>query len=301
MRSPPTAARRRCAKSRFIGGLTDEAIEQQFRFARQRDYLELAKEARRHRGGAVQGGRRLPAKRRAQVETALARDFASALEEIVAHRLLRRARPRSSSIACCRPPRTSCARRAPADPKCDARRAVAAQRSRADLGDAQGDPRRSHRQRLADPALHRSGGQAQVRRGEGLRAGARRAALRHVRRRVHARGRAVHVRGPARAAGAPRTRRCATSPTWSTTSTYATTSSGARRRAASPRSSPASASSTAKTTPGSPPGRPCSTPSTARSSSEAASRAPDRAESRLALRPRGRILRPYPRRNAPCT
>src|SRR3954462_13232013 len=34
-------------ESRFIGGLTDGAIEQQFRFARQRDYLELVKEARR--------------------------------------------------------------------------------------------------------------------------------------------------------------------------------------------------------------------------------------------------------------
>src|SRR5947208_7248805 len=34
-------------ESRFIGGLTDDAIEQQFRFARQRDYLEAAKLARR--------------------------------------------------------------------------------------------------------------------------------------------------------------------------------------------------------------------------------------------------------------
>src|SRR3954470_23163195 len=34
-------------EARFIGGLTDDAIEQQFRFARQRDYLELTKAARR--------------------------------------------------------------------------------------------------------------------------------------------------------------------------------------------------------------------------------------------------------------
>src|SRR5437763_1388214 len=34
-------------ESRFIGGLTDEGIEQQFRFARQRDYLETTKLARR--------------------------------------------------------------------------------------------------------------------------------------------------------------------------------------------------------------------------------------------------------------
>src|SRR5437764_9684687 len=34
-------------ESRFIGGLSDEAIEQQFRFARQRDYVEVTKLARK--------------------------------------------------------------------------------------------------------------------------------------------------------------------------------------------------------------------------------------------------------------
>src|SRR3954467_11661065 len=69
-------------ESRFIGGLTDEAIEQQFRFSRQRDYLELVKEARRL-GEAVSKAERLPAKRRAQVETALER-LGKRSDEVVA-------------------------------------------------------------------------------------------------------------------------------------------------------------------------------------------------------------------------
>jgi hypothetical protein len=59
-------------EARFIGGLSDDAIEQQFRFARQRDYLELVKEARRL-VDVVSKAERLPAKRRAQVETGLER------------------------------------------------------------------------------------------------------------------------------------------------------------------------------------------------------------------------------------
>jgi len=69
-------------EARFIGGLTDEAIEQQFRFARQRDYLELVKEARRL-VDALSKTDRLPAKRRAQTETALER-IRKRSEEIVA-------------------------------------------------------------------------------------------------------------------------------------------------------------------------------------------------------------------------
>jgi hypothetical protein len=69
-------------ESRFIGGLTDEAIEQQFRFSRQRDYLELVKEARRL-VEAVSKAERLPAKRRAQVETALER-LGKRSDEVVA-------------------------------------------------------------------------------------------------------------------------------------------------------------------------------------------------------------------------
>src|SRR5437764_11412310 len=59
-------------EARFIGGLTDEAVEQQFRFARQRDYLALVKEARRVLDGLSRAARR-PSKRGAQAETALQR------------------------------------------------------------------------------------------------------------------------------------------------------------------------------------------------------------------------------------
>src|SRR4051812_42034534 len=63
-------------ESRFIGGPTDEAIEQQFRFARQRDYLEVAKLARRLVDTLSQAGKRssktgkVPPKRHAQAEVA---------------------------------------------------------------------------------------------------------------------------------------------------------------------------------------------------------------------------------------
>src|SRR3954451_13288845 len=69
--------------------------------------------------------------------------------------------------------------------------------ARADLGDAPGRPRRPHRLGVAGPPLRRRGGDLQVRAGQGLRARAGRAALRHVRRRVHPRGRPLHLRGPA--------------------------------------------------------------------------------------------------------
>jgi hypothetical protein len=69
-------------EARFIGGLTDDAVEQQFRFARQRDYLALAKEARRI-VDALTKAERLPAKRRAQIETSLTR-LRKRGEEIVA-------------------------------------------------------------------------------------------------------------------------------------------------------------------------------------------------------------------------
>jgi len=60
-------------ESRFIGAVTDDAIEQQFRLARQRDYLGLAKDVRGILDRLSKGERTLPAKRRAQAETALAR------------------------------------------------------------------------------------------------------------------------------------------------------------------------------------------------------------------------------------
>ena len=72
-------------ESRFIGGLTDEAIEAQFRVARQADYLALAKLARRLVDGLSPSGRsaRLASRRRAQAEASLTR-FRKRLDEIVA-------------------------------------------------------------------------------------------------------------------------------------------------------------------------------------------------------------------------
>jgi hypothetical protein len=73
-------------ESRFIGGITDEAIEQQFRFARQRDYMEVTKLARRLVDGLTQGGKKsgkVPAKQHARAEVTLSR-LRRRLEEIVA-------------------------------------------------------------------------------------------------------------------------------------------------------------------------------------------------------------------------
>jgi hypothetical protein len=73
-------------ESRFIGGLTDDAIEQQFRFARQREYLEATKLARRLVDSLSQAEKKsgkIPPKRHAQAETALAR-LRKRAEEIVA-------------------------------------------------------------------------------------------------------------------------------------------------------------------------------------------------------------------------
>jgi hypothetical protein len=73
-------------ESRFIGGVTDDAIEQQFRFARQRDYLEAAKLARRLVDTLSQSEKKsgkVPPKRHAQAEVALGR-LRKRLEEIIA-------------------------------------------------------------------------------------------------------------------------------------------------------------------------------------------------------------------------
>jgi hypothetical protein len=67
-------------ESRFIGGLTDDAIEQQFRLARQRDYTEATKLARRL--VATLTGK-VPPKRHAQAEVALSR-LKRRLDEIIA-------------------------------------------------------------------------------------------------------------------------------------------------------------------------------------------------------------------------
>jgi len=73
-------------ESRFIGGLTDEAVEQQFRFARQRDYLEAAKLARRLLDGLAKAEKKRgggAAKEQARAEVGLSR-LRRRLDEIVA-------------------------------------------------------------------------------------------------------------------------------------------------------------------------------------------------------------------------
>ena len=71
-------------ESRFIGGLTDEAIEAQFRLARQGDYLQVSKLARRLVDDLSRSDRpgRLASTRRARAESSLTR-FRKRLEEIV--------------------------------------------------------------------------------------------------------------------------------------------------------------------------------------------------------------------------
>src|SRR5881396_1104345 len=78
--------------------------------------------------------------------------------------------------------------------------------ARADVGHAPGRVRGSHRERVADQALHRSGGPVQIRRSRGLLASQERAALRHVRGRVHARRGPLHLRDPAPAVSTARPR-----------------------------------------------------------------------------------------------
>ena len=73
-------------ESRFIGGVTDDAIEQQFRFARQRDYVDAAKLARRlvdSLSQATKRTRRVAPKRHSGAEVALGR-LRKRLEEIIA-------------------------------------------------------------------------------------------------------------------------------------------------------------------------------------------------------------------------
>ena len=73
-------------EARFIGGLTDEAIEQQFRFARQHDYMEVAKLARGLVDKLAHAGNKsgkVPPKRHAQAELTLSR-LKRRLDEIMA-------------------------------------------------------------------------------------------------------------------------------------------------------------------------------------------------------------------------
>ena len=125
----------------------------------------------------------------------------------------------SRSTDCCAPPRTSSARRRRRGP-----------RGTPDLPSLRQVRGRTwvtrkgiHVDRIASAWLIRRFIDPEARfkfvRGQGVRAGGRRAALRHVRRRVHARGRPVHVRGAARPLGQRGRGAAPRSPSWSTTST----------------------------------------------------------------------------------
>jgi hypothetical protein len=73
-------------ESRFLGGLTDEAIETQFRLARQKDYLQLSKTAQRLADTLSRATKKtghVPAGRQAGAETVLRR-LRKGLEEVVA-------------------------------------------------------------------------------------------------------------------------------------------------------------------------------------------------------------------------
>jgi hypothetical protein len=73
-------------ESHFVSGLTDAAIEQQFRFARQRDYIEAARRARRLVETLKQAEKKtgkVPPNRHARADFALSR-LKKRLEEILA-------------------------------------------------------------------------------------------------------------------------------------------------------------------------------------------------------------------------
>src|SRR4051794_1244779 len=196
-------------EARMVDGLTDREVRALFDGARRR--LRGAGQAgarpRRHAGRGA-GGR--AARRGARA----ARAAEGAARPGRRDRLLRRPREPGGRGPAGRPGAPAARGRAGRARGTGRRPGPAA---RADLGDAPGRPRRPHRLGVAGPPLRRPGGDLQVRAGQGLRARAGRAALRHVRRRVHPRGRPLHLRGapgPGRAGrpGAARHRRAGPRP-----------------------------------------------------------------------------------------
>ncbi len=101
------------------------------------------------------------------------------------------------------------------------------------LGDARARADRSHRLGLAGPPLHRSAARFKFVPGSATQPRSRRGALRHVRGRVHPRGRPLHLRGAAASVRASTIRRWPPSARSSTTSISRTASTGARKRPAS--------------------------------------------------------------------
>ena len=236
-------------ESRFIGGLTNNAMSKQLRFARQRDYVELSKEARRivdslsrtDRAGPGRTGRtgRIgPAaclKRRAQFEAALARirkrageiiaiDHFGAPGRLKLDGLMRTAEDKL------RPPRAA-DRGANAD--LPALRSVRGRTWVTPQGNLTVNRIASAWliRRFIDPA-------ATLRRrppGEGLRPERGRAALRHVRCDAPTRVRCVPSRCCSRLGNSSPALRHIANMVSTTSSISATRSSAARRRADSPR------------------------------------------------------------------
>ena len=138
-------------ESSFVGGTSNEAIEALFHAARGKDYQELADEIR----AALKALGKAPAHRATQAsaaESALAR-FRRRLGGDRRARLLRRARPRSDRRRCSASLEDRL--RQPAADAPPPKEASPSPREGGRLGDPQGRPRRSDRQRLADQAVHR--------------------------------------------------------------------------------------------------------------------------------------------------
>ena len=201
----------------LVDGLSDRELQALFDAARDEDYARIAGEAREVARASVTT---LPdnalaeiasqtARLRKQLDAVVAIDFFGADGREPAEGLV------SGLEAGLQQEDKAMSRRTDADgaaarPDCKGRIWV----TRAGRAD------RSHRLGLADPPLHRSdGARFKFVPGTGYAAAARRAALRHVRRRVHPSRRPLHLRGAAGACRPRRSRAGARSARSSTTST----------------------------------------------------------------------------------
>ena len=178
----------------FLEGLSDQAVEALFNAARDADYAEVGKEIRTLQKSVAARARR-PALGREQAASALAR-LRRRFEDVAAMDFFRA--PGRNEVEALLAAVEN-ALRPPSDTSPDQPPASVAPQAGPHLGDPQRRLRRPHRQRLADPPLHRPRGAVQVRARPCLQAAGGRGPLRHVRGRVHARRRSLHVRG----AGAP--------------------------------------------------------------------------------------------------
>src|ERR1700737_2198539 len=132
-------------EARLVEGLSDDQLKEMFRAARDADYQEIADEARELARVLPRKGQ-LGDERRVELEAQLTRLQKKAAEIAAVDFFDSRGR------GAARPP------------ACEGRQGGGAggETARADLGDAHGNPRRSHGQRLAHPAFHRSRRQGPV-------------------------------------------------------------------------------------------------------------------------------------------